>query len=485
MKIHQRNLPRVVIIGGGFGGLEAAKALRKYPVRVTLLDRQNHHLFQPLLYQVATAALSPADIAEPLRRIVRRQENCEVILGEAQSIDPARKVVQTREGEISYDYLIVATGARHSYFGHEDWEKFAPGLKSLDDAVEIRRRMLLAFEIAETAENDAIRRAAMTFVVVGAGPTGVEMAGAIAEIARVTLVRDFRHIDPAQAQVILLDAAPRVLQAYAPDLSDSARRQLVDLKVEVRLNAQVAQLDNAGVTLQDGTHIAARTVIWAAGNAASPLGRSLGVPLDKQGRVIVNEDLTIPGHPEIFVIGDLAHFAPGGGPPLPGLSPVAMQQGRHVAKNIRIHLAGGWPAAFEYWDKGTMATIGRHRAVADAGFLRFGGFIAWLAWLFIHLIFLVSFRNKLQVLISWAYAYVTYGRGARLITGREWLKPAVAPAVSTTVPVPPMTGNASVRGDLVAPEKVVRKKREPVRPAKKPAPTPPKRRASAKSRSKK
>src|SRR6187399_172823 len=301
MKIHQRNLPRVVIIGGGFGGLEAAKALRKLPVRVTLLDCQNHHLFQLLLYQVATAALSPADIAEPLRRIVRKQENCEVILGEAQSIDPARKVVQTREGEIPYDYLIVAAGARHSYFGHEDWEKFAPGLKSLDDAVEIRRRMLLAFEIAETAENDAVRRAAMNFVVIGAGPTGVEMAGAIAEIAGVTLVKDFRHIDPAQAHVILLDAAPRVLQAYAPDLSESARRQLYDLGVEIRLNAQVQQLDDAGVTLQDGTHIAARTVIWAAGNAASPLGRSLGVPLDKQGRVIVNEDLTIPGHPEVFV----------------------------------------------------------------------------------------------------------------------------------------------------------------------------------------
>ena len=423
MKIHQRNLPRVVIIGGGFGGLEAAKALKKMPVRVTLLDRQNHHLFQPLLYQVATAALSPADIAEPLRHIVRKQENCEVILADVQRVDVAGQAVVTRDGPIAFDYLIVAAGARHSYFGHAEWEKFAPGLKSLDDALEIRRRMLLAFEIAEKTEDDAVREAALTFVVIGAGPTGVEMAGAISEIARVTLVRDFRHIDSSQAKVILLDAAPRVLQAYVPELSESARRQLFDLGVEVRLKAQVADLTEAGVTLKDEEMIATQTVIWAAGNAASPLGASLGVPLDPQGRVIVNADLTIPGHQNIFVIGDMAHYAPGGGAPLPGLSPVAMQQGKHVVKNIRTHLAGGWLAAFDYWDKGTMATIGRHRAVCDAGFMRFGGFAAWLAWLFIHLIFLVSFRNKVTVLASWAYAYFTYGRGARLITGRVWNAP--------------------------------------------------------------
>ena len=420
MKIHQRNLPRVVIIGGGFGGLEAAKALRKADVRVTLLDRQNHHLFQPLLYQVATAALSPADIAEPLRHILRKQENAEVILGEAERIDVHRKKVVTAEGELDYDFLIVAAGARHSYFGHEKWEKFAPGLKSLDDALEIRRRMLLAFEVAEKTDDDEERRAAMTFVIVGAGPTGVEMAGAVAEIARVTLVKNFRHIDSSQARVILLDSAPRVLQMLDPELSESARRQLFDIGVEVRPLTLVEKLSEEGVQIKGGEKIAARTIVWAAGNAASPLGASLGVPVDKQGRVIVRDDLSIPGHRDVFVIGDQAHFAPGGGAPLPGLSPVAMQQGRHAARNIRILLAGGWTEKFEYFDKGTMATIGRHRAVADAGFMRFSGLPAWLAWLFIHIIFLVGFRSKVMVLLSWAYAYVTYGRGARLITGRHW-----------------------------------------------------------------
>ena len=420
MKIHHRNLPRVVIIGGGFGGLEAAKALRKVDVRVTVLDRNNHHLFQPLLYQVATAALSPADIAEPLRHILRRQENAEVILGEAERIDVHRKKVVLADGELDYDFLIVAAGARHSYFGHDKWEKIAPGLKSLEDALEIRRRMLLAFEIAERTDDDDERRAAMTFVVVGAGPTGVEMAGAIAEIARVTLVKDFRHIDSKQARVILLDSAPRVLQMFDPELSESARRQLFDIGVEVRSLPLVAKLTADGVQLKGGEKIAARTIVWAAGNMASPLGESLGVPLDKQGRVIVNEDLSIPGHREVFVIGDQAHFAPGGGTPLPGLSPVAMQQGRHAARNIRALLAGGWADKFEYFDKGTMATIGRNRAVADAGFMRFSGLPAWLAWLFVHIIFLVGFRNKLLVLINWALAYVTYGRGARLITGRQW-----------------------------------------------------------------
>jgi NADH:ubiquinone reductase (H+-translocating) len=420
MKIHQRNLPRVVIIGGGFGGLEAAKALGKVDVRVTLLDRNNHHLFQPLLYQVATAALSPADIAEPLRHILRKQENAEVILGEAERIDVHRKKVVLTDGELDYDFLIVAAGARHSYFGHEEWEQFAPGLKSLDDALEIRRRMLLAFEIAERTEDDEERRAAMTFVVVGAGPTGVEMAGAIAEIARVTLVKDFRHIDPAQARVVLLDFAPRVLQMLDPELSESARRQLFDIGVEVRPLTLVEKVCAEGVQIKGGEKIAARTIVWAAGNAASPLGESLGVPLDKQGRVIVREDLSIPGHREVFVIGDQAHFAPGGGTPLPGLSPVAMQQGRHAARNIRALLAGGWSDKFEYFDKGTMATIGRNRAVADAGFMRFSGLLAWLAWLFVHIIFLVGFRNKLLVLINWTIAYVTYGRGARLITGRQW-----------------------------------------------------------------
>ena len=421
MKIHQRNLPRVVIIGGGFGGLEAAKALRKTDVRVTLLDRLNHHLFQPLLYQVATAAWSPADIAEPLRHILRHQENAEVLFGEAQRIDLDRKRVITADGEIDFDYLIISAGARHSYFGHDRWEKFAPGLKNLDDALEIRRRMLLAFEIAEKTDDDAERAAAMTFVVVGAGPTGVEMAGAIAEIARVTLVRDFRHIDSSQARVLLVEAAPRVLPPFTPDLSESARRQLFDIGVEVRLNTMVEKVSEEGVVFKGGEKIAARTIVWAAGNAASPLGASLGVPLDKQGRVIVKQDCSIPGRQDVFVIGDMANFAlPGDQQPLPALSPVAMQQGRHVARQIRILLAGGWTQRFEYLDKGTMATIGRNKAVADAGFMRLTGFPAWLAWLFVHVLFLVGFRNKLLVLMNWTWAYITYGRGARLITGRNW-----------------------------------------------------------------
>jgi NADH dehydrogenase len=421
MKVHHRNLPRVIIVGGGFGGLTAARALKKAPVRVTLIDRQNHHLFQPLLYQVATAALSPADIAEPLRHIVRKQENCEVLLANVQSIDPkAKKVGTDVAGEIAYDYLIVATGARHHYFGHEDWEKFAPGLKSLDDALDIRRRMLLAFELAEKTNDDAERQAAMTFVVVGGGPTGVEMAGALAEIAKQTLVRDFRHIDSSQARVFLVENSERVLTVFDESLSKSAGRQLEAIGVSLKLNVQASAVDAEGVTMSTGERIPAKTVVWAAGNKASPLGASLGVPLDRGGRVIVEPDLSVPGHPEIFVIGDLAHFAPTGQPPLPGLAPVAMQQGRTAARNIEQRIAGGWTEEFEYFDKGTMATIGRCAAVADAGFMRFTGFPAWLAWLFIHVLFLVSFRSKLGVLLSWAYTYLVYGRKARLITGRRF-----------------------------------------------------------------
>lgn len=420
MKVHDRKLPRVVIIGGGFGGLSAAKALAKENVRVTVLDRQNHHLFQPLLYQVATAALSPADIAEPLRHILRHQSNVEVIMTDAESIDVEGKRVVTTDGSIEYDHLIVAAGARHSYFGKPEWEKVAPGLKSLDDALEIRRRLLLAFELAEKTTDEAERAAALTFVVVGAGPTGVEMAGSIAEIARVTLVRDFRHINPAQARVILLDATARVLPVYVPELSEKAQSQLEHIGVTVRLQAMVDEITEEGVRLKSGEFIPSHTVIWAAGNAASPLGKSLGVPLDRQGRVIVNPDLTIPGHPEVQVIGDQAHFDPGNGVPLPGLSPVAMQQGKHAARNIGSQILGGWPSRFEYLDKGTMATIGRHAAVADLGFARFSGLLAWLAWLFVHLIFLISFRNKLMVFLNWAYIYLTFGRHVRLITGREW-----------------------------------------------------------------
>ncbi len=437
MNVHHRNLRRVVIIGGGFGGLEAAKALRKAGVRITLLDRQNHHLFQPLLYQVAAAALSPADIAEPLRHILRNQENAEVILTEAKGIDVAGRRVITTDGPVEYDYLIVAAGARHSYFGRDEWEKFAPGLKNLDDALDIRRRMLMAFEIAEKTKDDAEREAAMTFVVVGGGPTGVEMAGAVAEIAHVTLIKDFRHIDSSQARVFLIESGPEVLQAFSGDLPKSALKQLTDLGVDVRLNTKVEAISEAGVTLTGGEKIAAKTIVWAAGNAASPLGASLGVPLDRQGRVIVNEDCSIPGHPEVFVIGDQAHFATGGGRPLPGLSPVAMQQGRHVAKNIIALLHGGTTTCFSYHDKGIMATIGRHAAVAEMGSIRISGFIAWLAWLFIHIVFLVGFRNRLSVLFNWAYAYVTYGRGARLITRRH-------SGGNTTGDVPPTNGAAAV-----------------------------------------
>ena len=437
MQIHHRNLPRVVIVGGGFGGLAAARALRNDKVRVTLIDRQNHHLFQPLLYQVATAALSPADIAEPLRHIVRKQENCEVLLASVQSVDAANKKVLTDGGEIPYDYLVLATGTRHSYFGHPEWEKFAPGLKSLDDALEIRRRMLLAFELAEKTTDDAERKAAMTFLIVGGGPTGVEMAGAIAEIAKETLLHDFRHIDSSHARVILLDNSSQVLTSFGPELGECARRQLFDIGVDVRLNSMVAAVAADGVTLKNGEHIAAHTIVWAAGNTASPLGASLGVPLDRAGRVIVEPDCRVPGHPEIFVIGDLANFAPDGGPPLPGLAPVAMQQGRHIAHNIRRLLAGGWTEPFEYFDKGSMATIGRYRAVADAGFLRFTGFPAWCAWLFIHLIFLVGYRSKIGVILSWGYTYLVFGRKARLITGRhEEPAPVQTSLVQPTPPVP-------------------------------------------------
>ncbi|RYD75294.1 MAG: NAD(P)/FAD-dependent oxidoreductase [Verrucomicrobiaceae bacterium] len=440
MKVHHRNLPRIVVIGGGFGGLSVAKALARDNVRVTLLDRQNHHLFQPLLYQVATAALSPADIAEPLRHILRQQDNVEVIMTDAQRVDVEGKKVITGDGEVEYDHLVIAAGARHSYFGKPEWEKFAPGLKSLDDALEIRRRLLLAFEIAEKTDDAEQRQAALTFVVVGAGPTGVEMAGAIAEIARVTLVQDFRHIDPSQARVILLDATARVLPVYTEGLSESAKRQLEKIGVDVRLQAIVEELGEDGVHLKNGEFIAARTVIWAAGNAAAPLGTTLGVPLDRQGRVIVNSDLTVPGHPEIQVIGDMAHFVEEDGKPLPGLSPVAMQQGRHAARNIRAQLAGGWTARFHYFDKGTMATIGRHAAIADVRGLQFSGLIAWLAWLFVHLIFLISFRNKMMVFLNWAYIYLTFGRHARLITGREWAENRPKPMIVHITPKPALAG---------------------------------------------
>ena len=411
-----RQKPRVVIVGAGFGGLEAAKKLACKDVFVTVIDRTNYHLFQPLLYQVATAALSPADIAAPIRAVLSKCKNMEVILAEVRSVDVNAKKVKMSDGaELDYDFLVLATGARHSYFGHDEWEKSAPGLKSLEDAIEVRRRLLMAFEYAERITDEAARRAAMTFVIIGGGPTGVEMAGAIAEIARHTLAKDFCHIDPSQARVILVEGDPRLLAAFPEDLSASALKQLVDLGVEVRTGARATDLTETGVQVGD-EFIPCRVKIWAAGNNASFVGKTLGVPIDRVGRVMVNDDLTIPGHPEVQVIGDLANFSHQTGQPLPGVSPVAMQQGRLAARNILAMIDGHKPQRFYYWDKGNMATIGRHKAVADLKLVHLSGLPAWLAWLFVHLIFLVGFRNRLLVLFQWAWAYLTFNAGARLIT---------------------------------------------------------------------
>jgi len=415
MEKELKHQPQVIIIGAGFGGLEAAKKLACKDVRLAVIDRTNYHLFQPLLYQVATAALSPADIAAPIRGILSKCKNVEVVLAEVESVDVEAKKVKTKDRVFDYDYLIIATGARHSYFGHDEWEKLAPGLKSLEDAVELRRRILLAFEFAEKTTDEAERKAAMTFVIIGGGPTGVEMAGAIAEISRYALAKDFRHIDPSKARVILIEGTPRLLAVYPPDLSESARKQLVELGVDVRTDARVTDITESGVKL-DGEFIPCRVKIWAAGNNASFVGKTLIAPVDRVGRVIVNDDLTIPGHPEVQVIGDLANFSHQTGEPLPGVSPVAMQQGRQAARNILRMIRGEKPQPFRYFDKGSMATIGRNKAVADLKFFHLSGLFAWLAWLFVHIIFLVGFRNRMLVLIQWAWAYLTFDKGARLIT---------------------------------------------------------------------
>ena len=411
----QTQRPHVVIIGGGFGGLEAAKKLGSQPLRLTVIDRTNYHLFQPLLYQVATAALSPADIAAPLRAVLTKHENIEVMLADVTSIDVEARKVNTAEREISYDYLILATGSRHSYFGKDEWEKLAPGLKSLEDAVELRRRLLMAFEYAEKITDEAARKAAMTFAIIGGGPTGVEIAGAIAEIARYTLDKDFKHINPSDARVILIESDTRVLSGFPEDLSASALKQLQSLGVEVMTGVRAENLTEHGLEVK-GQFISSRVKIWAAGNTASALGKNLGAPVDRAGRVMVNDDLTIPGHPAVQVIGDLANFPHQTGKPLPGVSPVAMQQGRHAAANVLAMLDGRQPQRFWYWDKGTMATIGRNKAVADLRWVHFSGFMAWMAWLFVHIIFLVGFRNRVAVLLQWAWAYVTFNKGARLIT---------------------------------------------------------------------
>jgi NADH dehydrogenase len=408
-------LPHVVIVGGGFAGLNAARGLARAPVRVTLIDRRNHHLFQPLLYQVATAALNPSDIATPIRRILRNQKNVEVLLAEARSVDLRAKVVELDEDVISYDYLVVATGARHSYFGHDEWAPFAPGLKSIGDALEIRKRILMAFELAEREADPRIRDAFLTFVIVGGGPTGVELSGALCEIAQHALARDFRRINPAQARVILLEGSGRVLQSYKPELSAKAQQQLEHIGVDVRTHRRVTSVDTEGVGI-GSERIEARTVLWAAGVAGSGLGRGLGVPLNREGRVPVAPDLTIVGHKEAFVVGDLAGLTQDGGP-VPAVAPAAMQEGRHTAHNIVRAIAGQPLLAFRYVNKGSLATIGRSAAVADLGRVRLSGLPAWVAWLGLHLVFLVGFRNRTLVLFEWAWSFLSYDRGARLITG--------------------------------------------------------------------
>jgi NADH dehydrogenase len=410
--------PRIVIIGCGFGGLFAAQALGKAPVDVTVIDRTNHHLFQPLLYQVATAGLAAPAIAAPIRHVLAKQKNATVLMAEAVDIDVAARAVLLEDGtRIGYDHLIVAPGATHSYFGRDEWQRHAPGLKTLADAFEIRRRVLLAFERAER-EDDARQRAAwLTFVVVGAGATGVEMAGTLAEIARHTLPEEFRRVDTKMARVILLEGGARVLPAYPPLLSDRALRQLQKIGVTVRLASRVTEVDESGVVV-NGERIEARTVIWAAGVAASPLGgtlaRQCGVELDRAGRVVVLPDLTLPGHPEIAVIGDLA-AARSDGKPVPGVSPAAKQMGRHAAHNIRRRLRGKTPAPFVYRDYGLLATIGRNAAVAEIGGIKLWGYPAWLTWLFAHVYFLIGFRNRFVVLLDWAWAYWTFARSARVV----------------------------------------------------------------------
>ncbi|MCC6552509.1 MAG: NAD(P)/FAD-dependent oxidoreductase [Polyangiaceae bacterium] len=406
----------VVIVGGGFGGLYAARALRRAPVRLTLIDRRNHHTFQPLLYQVATAGLNPSDIASPIRRVLRRQRNATVLLGEVVRIDAGRKRVCLADGEIAYDTLIVAAGATHSYFGHDEWAELAPGLKTLEDALEIRRRVLLAFEAAERETDPARQKAWMTFVVVGAGPTGVELAGALSEIARHTLHDDFRRIDPGRARVLLIEGTADVLPTYVKELRDKARRQLEHLGVEVRTGALVTAIDEQGVQV-GGDRIEARTVLWAAGVAASPLGRSIGAPTDRAGRVLVRPDLTVPGHEDIHVIGDLALLEQESGAPVPGVAGAAIQEGKHAARNIERALRGEPRLPFHYVDKGSLATIGRAAGVADFGRIKISGLLAWVAWLTIHIFFLIGFRNRFVVLFEWAWSYLTYERAARLITG--------------------------------------------------------------------
>ena len=412
-------MPRVVIVGAGFGGLQAARALRKAEVQVTVIDRSNHHLFQPLLYQVATAGLSPADISAPIRSILKRQKNARVMLAEVTGVDvQEQRVLLHNHKSVPYDYLVLATGARHSYFGHDDWEPYAPGMKSITDATAVRRKLLLAFEAAEIETDPEKRNALLTFVLVGAGPTGVEMAGAIAELAHKALASDFRSIDPTSARIILVEAGPRILPAFPESLAKKAQKALNHLGVEVRTNSAVAAVDGEGVLIA-GKRLAAKTVIWTAGVAASPAGQWLGVETDRAGRVKeVAADLTIPAHPNIFVIGDTVNVTQKG-KPLPGVAPVAMQEGRYIASVIAHRVANKSitkVAPFHYFNKGNLATVGRSFGIIEIGKLRLSGFIAWVMWLLIHIFYLIGFRNRFLVMFQWAWAYLTYQRGARLIT---------------------------------------------------------------------
>jgi NADH:ubiquinone reductase (H+-translocating) len=410
--------PHIVIVGAGFGGLSAAHGLANTDADVTVIDRRNYHLFQPLLYQVATAGLSPAQIAQPIRSILRKAANARVIMGRVTGVDRQRRIVRLADREVAYDTLVLATGSRHAYFGHDEWESVAPGLKKIDDATGIRRRILMAFEQAEQTNDPTARRRFLTFVVIGAGPTGVEMAGAIAELAHVALRNDFRTINPRDARIVLVEAGPRVLAAFPPSLSQSAEQSLKRLHVEVRLGQPVNECDAMGVTIGQ-ERLEASTIVWAAGVASSSAASWLGVEPDRVGRVVVGPDLTLPGNPEIFVIGDTAHAPGRDGKPLPGLAPVAKQQGAYVARVLRARLAGrAAPAPFRYRDFGTMATIGRRSAVADFGWLKVDGTLAWLLWGLIHVTFLIGFRNRFVVLFDWMWSYATFQSGARLITGQ-------------------------------------------------------------------
>lgn len=423
MALHKQ----VLVIGGGFGGLAVTRALSKLPVEVTLVDRRNHHLFQPLLYQVAMAGLSPAEIAVPIRSVLRQQKNARILLADVTRVDLEARTVELRQAPPRhFDFLVVATGSTPNYFGHDAWQSVAPGLKNLEDAIEIRRRVLLAFEAAERETDEARQRKHLTFVVIGGGPTGVELAGAIAELAGFVLSRDFRNIRPEATRVVLIESGERVLGSFSPELSGSALASLHEMGVEVRTGTRVTDIDERGVAL-GAERIEASTVLWAAGVAAAPLTKTLSVPLDRGGRVIVEQDCSLPGHANVFCVGDAALFMPvGSKEPLPGVSPVAMQQGRFVARQIARSLRGHARENFAYRDKGSLATIGRSRAVAEFGGLRLHGFLAWLFWLLVHIYYLIDFRNRLLVLIDWAWAYFAYERGARLITGHDTEPPPLS-----------------------------------------------------------